>query len=113
MDESGTHDPSPVTIMAGAYGTAAQWKDVEARIKELENKRQFSIFNSKDLKSGHGSFKDWSSEQRLELVQDVIAILVAKLVEAGFVIQIENTDYDKYYSSGDGPTSAVLEADRK
>jgi Protein of unknown function (DUF3800) len=109
MDESGTHDPSPVTIMAGAYGTAAQWKDVEARIKELEKKRQFSMFHSKDLKSGHGSFKDWSSEQRLELVQDFLTILVDQLIKAGFVMQIENEDYDKYYSFRDGPTSTVLD----
>ena len=109
MDESGTHGTSPVTIMAGAYGSAAQWGDVEARIQELEQKRQFSMFHSTDLKSGHGSFKGWSSEQRLELVEEFIAILADRRIEAGFVMQIVNADYEKYYRVGDGPAPAVLD----
>src|SRR6516164_511442 len=106
MDESGTHGTSPVTIIAGAYGSAAQWQDVEARIHELESRLGFSMFHSKDLKDGDGSFKGWSSEQRLKLVEEFLAILADGHVEAGFIMQINNADYEKYYRSGDGPAPA-------
>jgi Protein of unknown function (DUF3800) len=109
IDESGTHGTSPVTIMAGAYGSVAQWEDVEARIQELEQKRQFSMFHSTDLKSGQGSFKGWSSEQRLELVKEFIAILADRRIESGFIMQIVNADYEKYYRMGDAPAPAVLD----
>lgn len=109
LDESGTHGASPVTIMAGAYGSAAQWEDVEARIQELEQKWQFSMFHSTDLKSGQGSFKGWSSEQRLELVEEFIAILADRRIEAGFIMKIVNADYEQYYCMGDDPAPAVLD----
>jgi hypothetical protein len=109
IDESGTHDTSPVTIMAGAYGCSSQWQAVEARIKELEQKRQFSVFHSTDLRGGQGSFKGWSSEQRLELVEEFIEIFAGNLVEGGFVMQIANADYSNFYSAGGNPTSAVLD----
>jgi Protein of unknown function (DUF3800) len=108
IDESGTHDASPATIMAGAYGCMAQWEDVEARIQELEQKWQFSMFHSTDLKSGQGSFKGWSREQRLGLVEEFIAILADRRIEAGFIMQIVNADYEKYYRMGDGATPAAL-----
>jgi hypothetical protein len=109
MDESGTHGTSLVTIIAGVCGSAAQWQDVEARIHELENRHGFSVFHSKDLKDGDGSFKGWSSEQRLGLVEELIAILADGRVESGFIMQINNADYEKYYRSGDGPAPAVLD----
>jgi hypothetical protein len=67
------------------------------------------MFHSKDLKSGQSSFKGWSSEQRLELVEDFIAVLADRRVEAGFIMEIENADYEKYYCLGEGPAPAVLD----
>jgi hypothetical protein len=108
MDES--YGPSPaVTIIAGAYGSAAQWRDVEARIHELESSLGFSMFHSKELKDRDGSFRGWSHKQRLKLVEEFIAILANGRVEAGFIMQIDDAEYEKYYRSGDGPAPAVLD----
>jgi hypothetical protein len=49
LDESGTHDGSPIAIMAGYVGTASQWKHFEADWAALVAKAGVRYIHAVDL----------------------------------------------------------------
>ncbi len=57
LDESGTHDGSPITIMAGVLGRADQWKKFQAKFDAVKARHGFEIFHTKKFKSRTGDFK--------------------------------------------------------
>ena len=41
LDESGTYDTSPISVMAGYLGTAEQWSALARRLRSLKVDCQF------------------------------------------------------------------------
>jgi uncharacterized protein DUF3800 len=71
LDESGTHDGSAVTVMAGVLGRADQWKRFQVGYDGIKKKHGFEIFHTKKFKKKGGDFKGWTDDQCLALWADL------------------------------------------
>ncbi len=50
LDESGTHDGSPVTVMGGMLANALQWTRFEQAFGLIKKRHGFKIFHTKKFK---------------------------------------------------------------
>src|SRR3954469_9244307 len=71
LDESGTHDGSPVTVVAGFMGTARQWEILGRRLRTIQESYGFKIFHATAFKSKSGEFKGWPDQKCLSLTEDL------------------------------------------
>ncbi len=111
LDESGTHDNSPVTVMAGIMATARQWEQFEAGFDRLRDHYGFRVFHTKKFKKRTGDFRSWHPLRQLALMHD-LAMLTAN--EHAFIdsvtVTLDNADYKANYISGDRPRKLRLES---
>jgi hypothetical protein len=63
LDESGTHDGSPVTVMGGMLANARQWEAFEKGFSKLKAVHGFQIFHTKKFKKKDGDFRGWTTDQ--------------------------------------------------
>lgn len=110
LDESGTHDGSTVTIMAGVMATARQWANFEAEFAKLQGKYGFKTFHTKKFKRRKGDFKGWSPIKQLALLTDIAALSENAFIEST-TITLDNADYRASYKSGDKPRRLRLESE--
>lgn len=108
FDESGTHDGSPVTIMAGILATAGQWDRFQKELNRIKHKYGFKIFHSKDFKSRSGEFKGWSREKCLALLTELVDISSKSFMQST-VFTLNNAEFEREYKSGDNPRKLRLD----
>ena len=108
LDESGTHDGSPVTVVSGIIGTAQQWSHFEHSIARLKRKYGFKIFHAKDFKSRSGEFRGWSHAKCDELLLDQ-AKAVNRLMEVVTTI-LPNEDFASFYKIEGTPRRVRLDS---
>jgi len=105
MDESGTHGPSPLSVMAGYVADARQWRNYEKRMAKLFRRYRVDVFHAIDVKRGDGPFKGWSVDKKLSFM-DEIGFLCNEL-EFGFTAVLRAQDYDDFYAKKDRPKKVV------
>lgn len=109
LDESGTHDDSPVTVMAGILANAAQWARFEEAFSALQKAYGFRVFHTKKFKRRTGDFKGWNPHKQVALMLDL-----AKLTEGAFAESVtfvlDNADYEATYKKGNKPRRLRLES---
>lgn len=101
IDESGTHNGSPVTIMAGWIGKAGRWHQFDQRWNRLLSKQGLSYVHAKDLAQGSRLFKDhndWPHDRRNKLFHR-FGRLAFRHALFGLTITLRNNDYDQVYKS--------------
>jgi len=108
LDESGTHGNSPITVMGGFLGTAAQWEDFERRLNELRAGYGFTVFHATELKAKRGEFAGWSNEKCMSLVLD-LTVLVSEVLTAGAFMSLNNARYRTEYRAAPKPKKVVLD----
>jgi hypothetical protein len=64
LDENGTHDSSPISVMAGYIGTAAQWAQFGADWTALVRKAGVQFIHGLELSKRTGQFKRLESRGR-------------------------------------------------
>jgi hypothetical protein len=79
FDESDTHRPSPNMVMAGFVGTPYQWERFDKRLAKLQRRHGFSNFHSTEFKARKGEFAGWSDDQKVALIDDLVALVRDKL----------------------------------
>jgi hypothetical protein len=107
FDESGTHDGSPVTIMAGIMGNGGQWLRYQAKLNRLKARYGFRVFHAKEFKSLTGQFAGWSREKCAAFLKDFHAT-GADLME-GVTCAISNSAFEQEYRGGDAPRKLRLD----
>ena len=95
LDESGTHNGSPVTVMAGFLGNAEQWESFGRGLRLLQERYGFTVFHATEFKHGRGEFRGWSDIKCLSLVKEM-SELAAKELMAGASMVLDNDDYKRY-----------------
>lgn len=94
MDESGTHDTSPVAVVAGYMARPTQWKHFTRRWKRVLTPSGIEVSHSADCNGFHGEFAGWDRADRDALVAKLLAIIPDERrmgVAAGIVLR----DYDE------------------
>jgi hypothetical protein len=96
IDESGTHDDSPIMLMGGYLGNEDQWKKFDADWKALLASEGVGGCHAKELIHSAKEFKGWGRQRR-----DGFLIKAAKVIsdalEFGFTAIIRQNDYEEIY----------------
>jgi len=109
LDESGTHDGSPVTIMGGILAKARQWEAFEKNFGALKKRHQFQIFHMKKFKRCVGDFKGWDEGRQHRLI-DEMSSLSARSFTEGVTVTLDNSDYEATYKGGENPRRMRLDS---
>lgn len=111
LDESGTHDRSPVTVMAGIMATAHQWEQFEVGFDRLRAHYGFRVFHTKKFKKRTGDFRGWHPLRQLALMHDLTLLTSSEnaFIDAA-TVSLDNTDYKANYISGEKPRKLRLES---
>jgi hypothetical protein len=96
LDESGTHAGAEVSAMAGFVGNARQWRKYEKRTAGLFKRYGVKVFHAIDVRRGHGDFKGWTVDRKIEFL-DEFQHIINDTLESGVVSFIRDED-NKYYS---------------
>jgi Protein of unknown function (DUF3800) len=101
-DESGTHEGSPATVLAGFVGTTNDWVDFEIEWSKVLRKYQLTHVRAKQLFHRQGQFKNWSDEQFAHLWADLLYVLQERKHIFASKSILREDDYKLFYVS-DGP----------
>ena len=109
LDESGTHQGSPVTVMGGLMGSARQWSAFAKTFTQIKKSYGFEIFHTKKFKARSGEFSGWSPEKSMSLLRELAFATEGTFTE-GVAMTLENDDYEKYYKTGTKPNKLRLDS---
>jgi hypothetical protein len=109
LDESGTHDGSPVTVMGGMLANARQWEAFEKGFSKLKAVHGFQIFHTKKFKKKDGDFRGWTTDQCFALMNDLAPMTAAAFTE-GVTVALDNAAYEAEYRLGDKPKRLRLDS---
>ncbi len=109
LDESGTHDGSPVTVMGGMLANALQWTRFEQAFGLIKKRHGFKIFHTKKFKRREGDFRGWSNEQCSALMAELAQITSHAFTE-GVTMTLDNASYEADYKAGEKPRKLRLDS---
>lgn len=99
-DESGTHDGSSLTIMAGWIASVEQWAVLEQRWSALLALYGVRYVHAKELRHRQGPFKRWSNPRAVAFAKDLLEALEAHS-QYSLTVILNNADYERYYRAPD------------
>ncbi len=106
MDESGTHEGSPVVTVAALVALAQTWRDWTKQWNI--HKRPIGVFHANDCANFHGEFEGWEKDDRDAYVAQLLPVIgQAKIVS--FVVGIRMDDYRRAIVQYPGLKSLVGE----
>jgi hypothetical protein len=106
LDESGTHANSPISVMAGYVGTAAQWELVETDWAALVAKAGVRHIHAVDLFKRTKQFRRWMPEDVNALALSLDGV-IAKYLQLGFSVIVRDDDYKNIYGAWPHPKRPV------
>ena len=75
LDESGTHDESPVTVVAGFAAIQPDWEAFDGPWKAFLDKWGIDHFHMTDFENRQGGYADWSYEQRHKRLNALLSLI--------------------------------------
>jgi Protein of unknown function (DUF3800) len=109
IDESGTHDTSPISVMAGYLGTADQWGAFDADWTALVQGAGLRHVHAVDLFKRTKQFREWPAD-RVNAFAVQLDGVIARHLELGFSIIIRDDDYRRIYIEGARPRRSRLDS---
>jgi hypothetical protein len=109
LDESGTHETSPISVMVGYLGTADQWRAFNADWTALLQTAGLRHVHAVDLFKRTKQFKEWPAE-RVNAFAVQLDGVIARHMQLGFSVIIRDDDYRKIYVDGSRPPRARLDS---
>jgi Protein of unknown function (DUF3800) len=93
LDESGTHDGSPITAMGGLLARTDQWKEFERKFAAVQKKFGFEVWHTKKFKNKAGDFQGWTDQKCSDLywaMQEVTSFNLTDVV----CLTLDNASYE-------------------
>ena len=109
LDESGTHDTSPISIMAGYLGTAEQWGALDAEWMALLQRAGVWHVHAVDLFKRTRTFKGWPAEKVNAFAVQLDGV-IARHLQLGFSVIVRDNDYRTIYAEGPKPRRSRLDS---
>ena len=100
VDESGTHDGSPVVALAGYLSTYQGWNDFEDQWNRIMRRFRVNDFHMTDFETHHAEFEDnnyWTPDIRTRLMERVTALCQQKTT-LGIGCAVIREQYDRLLS---------------
>jgi hypothetical protein len=110
VDESGTHDGSPVTVMGCVLARTEQWRVFERKFASLQVKYGFKVWHTKKFKKKKGDFRGWSDEKCHDLywsMQQATSFGLTDIIS----LTLNNASFVADYKAGDLPRKARLDTE--
>lgn len=92
LDESGTHDGSPVVTVAGYFARHMTWKIFTRDWRRALKPDGINIYHATDAQALEGEFKGWTEDERDDLVKKLLPI-IARQQMVGVAMSIVMRDY--------------------
>lgn len=108
LDESGTHDGSPFTVMGGLLARADQWRGFEKKFGKVQSDYGFRVWHTKKFKKKTGDFKGWTDEKCHKLYWAMMKVTAYDLTDV-VSLTLDNESYETDYKSGDWPRKARID----
>jgi hypothetical protein len=89
MDETGTHDGSPIVAVSAYIGMPSAWRSWIKKWKAA--KHPIKVFHSTDCANLRGEFEGWTNERRDSFVANLLSIMPGEKI-LGVVIAIQMDD---------------------
>jgi len=108
LDESGTHEGSPFTVMGGLLARGDQWREFEKKFAAVQSEYGFKVWHTKKFKRKAGDFRGWTDQKCGELywsMQRVVSFGLTDVVS----LTLDNASYEADYKSGDLPRKVRLD----
>jgi Protein of unknown function (DUF3800) len=109
LDESGTHDASPISVMAAYLGTDAQWRAFDSDWAALLETADVRYVHAVDLFKRTKQFKDWPAERVNAFAVEIDGV-IASHMPMGFSVIIRDDDYRQIYVEGPRPRRSRLDS---
>jgi len=109
IDESGTHDGSPATIMAGYVATQEQWTALDRDWVFLLRMHGLTHVHAVDLFHTDGEFKDWPVNRKIQFAE-ALENLCVQHTRFGFAARMLNQDYERVFIAGNRPRKPQLDS---
>jgi Protein of unknown function (DUF3800) len=93
LDESGTHEGSPATVVAGYASSVRRWREFEGEWPSLLTRHGLSVLHTKEING-------WRQDRRTALVGDVLRLLGEHAL-IGTAAIIYEADYREVYPRGE------------
>ena len=103
LDESGTHDDSPIMLMGGFLGNTEQWERFNDEWRSLLKTSGVSYCHGTELVHGKKQFKDWPFPKRKAFQDEANRIMLGHL-ELSVTAVIRKDDYDAIYKATPNPS---------
>lgn len=105
LDESGTHDGSPLTVMAGWVGYADRWREFDRRWnallrRPLPYRGSITHIHGKHLRQGSKQFRGWPVEDRRQLAKSASEMAQEHSIFSISVL-LNKSDYERIYIGTD------------
>lgn len=92
IDESGIHDPSPVTTVAVILSQPKLWRKWTAEWNLA--KAPIKVFHAEECANLRGAFKGWDATERDAYVANLLPV-IGRFHFAGHVVGIDNRDVER------------------
>jgi hypothetical protein len=116
LDESGTHDQSPIVVVGGYVASVVQWKHFQAKWSAALKEEEISCFHMNKFESSVGEFEGWTEERKRPFFQKLSQIIL-RHVSFGIGMAVVKKDYEGFsleYRKGISPrTFGVLQCIRQ
>jgi hypothetical protein len=109
LDESGTHETSPISVMAGYLGTAEQWQAFDSDWTTLLQAAGLRHVHTVDLFKRTKQFKEWPAARVNTFAMQLDGV-IARNLQLGFSVIIRDDDYRTIYADGSRPRRSRLDS---
>ena len=101
-DESGTHNGSPLTVLAGFLAPAVVWSKFETEWKAVLDRHNITHVHAKHLHHREGEHKGWTDGQVEALTADLMPVFTrnSAAISGGFSIIYEDDYREAYRAPG-------------
>jgi len=96
IDESGTHDDSPISLMGGYLGNESQWQAFDLAWKSLLASEGITGCHAEQLMHSSKEFQGWSQRRRISFLAKAQKA-ISEALEFGFTAIIRRNDYKELY----------------
>jgi Protein of unknown function (DUF3800) len=109
IDESGTHQGSPIMTLGGRVARLGQWVDFDRAWRRLLKREGLDYFHGTEFRGKKGQFKGWKDARCASFLSEAQK-LVGKYTLFGFAVTMKHDDYKDVYRAGNKPNKLKVDS---
>ncbi len=101
MDDAGSHNGAPVSVIAGYFGGHQRWKPFQDEWEKVllkygtEEFHAFKFWKRDDKRQRVGEYKGWSDRKADDYIDELLTIIENSTRIFPFAVGVQNSEWDK------------------